>query len=221
MLETTLAISLSAVCLHASFMYHLRALFSEIASFALQSTFIVYLWPCLLVRAGHGIWRSQGERWNTSFTIFAIMVVFWFFLGFGDYQGLSLWNYSILAEKKKMDCADPVLFLGGRLQYYPGLTPLAKRQSQWPSLWQKHSICKERRKSHHNDVWLFCLTPAAGPWDPWTATQPPSQWLLYKRTNTTLQISSCNTQRQCTCHHTTTRNRTDVLEKFLWLLKAA
>lgn len=76
MLETSLAISLSAVCLHASFMYHLRALFSEIASFALQSTFIVYLWPCLLVRAGHGIWRSQGERWNTSFTIFAIMVVF-------------------------------------------------------------------------------------------------------------------------------------------------
>lgn len=195
-------------------MYRFSALFCEIAGFALQSTFIVYLWLCLLVRAGHSVWRSQGERWNTSFTIFAIMVVFWFFLGFGDYQGLSLWNYSILAEKKKMDCADPVLFLGGRLQYYPGLTPLAKRQSQWPSLWQKHSICKERRKSHHNDVWLFCLTLAAGPWDPWTATQPPPQWLLYKRANTTLQISSCNTQRQCTCHHTTTRNRTDLFEKF-------
>lgn len=25
-----------------------------------------------------------------------------------------------------MDCADPVLFLWGRLWYYPGLTPLAK-----------------------------------------------------------------------------------------------
>lgn len=131
------------------------------------------------------------------------MVVFWFFLGFGDYQELSLWNYSILAVKKKMDCADPVLFLGGRLQYYPGLTPVAKRQSLWPSLWQKHSICKERRKSHHNDVWLFCLTLAAGPWNPWTATQPPPQRLLYKCTNTALQISSCNTQRQCTCHQTT------------------
>lgn len=147
---------------------------------------------------------AKGKGGTPLSRFFAIMVVFWFFLGFGDYQGLSLWNYSILAEKKKMDCADPVLFLWGRLQYYPGLTPLAKRQSQWPLLWQKHSICKERRKSHHNDVWLFCLTRAAGPWDPWTATQPPPQWLLYKRTNTTLQISSCNTQRQCTCHHTTT-----------------
>lgn len=142
------------------------------------------------------------------------MVVFWFFLGFGDYQGLSLWNYSILAEKKKMDCADPVLFLGGRLQYYPGLTPVAKRQSQWPSLWQKHSICKERRKSHHNDVWLFCLTLAAGPWDPWTATQLPPQRLLYKRTNTTIQISSCNTQRQCTCHHTRRRTGQICLKSF-------
>lgn len=73
---TTLAASSSAVCVHASFMWYFSVLFCEIASFALQSTFIVYLRLCLLVRAGHSIWRSQGERWNTSFTIFAIMGVF-------------------------------------------------------------------------------------------------------------------------------------------------
>lgn len=69
-LGTTLAVSSSVVCVHTSFMYRFRALFCKIASFALQSTFFVYLWLCLLVRAGHSIWWSQGERWNTSFTIF-------------------------------------------------------------------------------------------------------------------------------------------------------
>lgn len=154
----------------------------------------------MLVRARHSILCSRGLKVEHLFHgFFAVMVVFWFFQGCWDDQGLSLWNYSILPEKKKMDCADPVLFLWGRLRYYPGLTPLAKRQSQWPSLWQKHSICKERRKSHHNDVWLFCLTRAAGPWVPWTAPRPTPQWLLYNHTNSALQISSCNVQKRCTC----------------------
>lgn len=51
-------------------MYCSTALFCEIASFTFQSTFFVYLWLCLLVRARRSICRSQGERWNTTFRIF-------------------------------------------------------------------------------------------------------------------------------------------------------
>lgn len=66
----TLAVSSLVVCVHTSFARHFRAPFCEIASFAFQSTFCVCQWLCLLVRAGHGIWWSQGERWNTYFKIF-------------------------------------------------------------------------------------------------------------------------------------------------------
>lgn len=59
----------------------------------------------VLVRAGHSIWRSQGERWNTSFTIFAIMVVFWFFPGLWRLPGIvSLKLFHFGREKENGLC---------------------------------------------------------------------------------------------------------------------
>lgn len=98
------SLSSSAVCAHASFMQRFRAPFCQIASFPFKSICFVHLWPRLLVRAGHSILCSRGVKVEHLFHDFFVMVVFWFFQGCRDYQGLSLWNYSILPEKKKMDC---------------------------------------------------------------------------------------------------------------------
>lgn len=43
-------------------------------------------------------------------------------------------NYSIFAEKQKLDCSDPVLWQGGRPQHYPWLTLATERQSHTATL---------------------------------------------------------------------------------------
>lgn len=44
-------------------------------------------------------------------------------------HAVPLANYSIFAEKEKLDCSDPVLWQGGRPQHYPRLTLATERQS--------------------------------------------------------------------------------------------
>lgn len=167
-------------CVHASFMCHFSAISCEIASFAPQSTTIAHVWRCLLVRTGHSIWQIRGERWDTPFTNFAIMAVFWFFPGLWRLAGivcLKLFHFG--GEKRKWIVL--ILFCscgGGRggsggdgCSIIPSWHGWRRGNHSGPSLWQKHSICKERRKSYHNDVWLFCLTLAAGPWDPRTGNR--------------------------------------------------
>lgn len=47
-------------------------------------------------------------------------------------HAVPLANYSIFAEKEKLDCSDPVLWQGGRPQHYPRLTLATERQSHRP-----------------------------------------------------------------------------------------
>lgn len=91
-----------------------------------------------------------------------------------DNQGCLCQIIPSWSKKNKLDCVDPVLFLGGRQRHYPWLTPLSKRQSQWPrSLRLDSPHCdkntpsaRRRRKSHHNEVSLS-ETAAMAVWLGW------------------------------------------------------